>query len=433
MCSPLGSVVLAPLRACQVSVRALSAGAGLLAADAAALPIQWIYSQDVLREASAEAGGALRFLDTSAGRRLYDDPRVPAGRKMCVTDHKVTGDISVNAEVFLLVAESLAATSGNLNHLDLDKRFFERFGPGGGYVGYVDSALRRKLRLIDIQAEQDCPTRDSSDGEKFMQVLPVGRGETESTTDKVCPFSSSYPEARPSPEASVDQPGSSCPFNGTAQARALESWAPTGVDDAQSPALASALAAGCLYSALPDAELLPRVEAAVLATHANSQASMYGRAAARVLAGVIRGEDITSALAAGAAVPRCPNTARRLRDVLDHGSHNSCAVAKEFGTECHLEMVVPSAFHAILHASSFADGIERTLAAGGDVVGRASLVGSVLAAHFGEHSIAECLERVRVEHRARLGEIMAPESGWAARSAAMPLQAINPLISRARL
>lgn len=438
MCSPLGSVLLAPPRAQLVSSRSLNAAAGLLAGDAASLPIQWIYSREVLQEAAEASGGALRFLDMEVARRLYDDARVPAGRKMCVSDRKQLGDISVNSELFLVAAESLAACNGELSHLDFDKRFFEQFGPGGPYVGYVDSAMRRKLRLIDAQAERECPTRD---GDKFMQVIPVGRGATTATTDRVCPFSESAEVASKAvnPPIPVAEPGSGCPYAaaaaapspvpdtrattdakaggvcpymaGTLAPRTEESWTPTGVDDAQSPALGPALAVACLHAVLVDEDLLPRVNAAVRATHANGQASMYCRAAARLLAGVIRGEDLGTALLAAAAVPRCPVTAKRLLDVLEHSSTDSVAVAAEFGTECHLEMVVPSAFHAILHADSFEDGLERVLAAGGDVVGRAMLVGSVLGALYGQARVAECLGRVAPEHVARLGLVLAPAEG----------------------
>lgn len=409
----------------------------MLAGDAAALPIQWIYSREVLREAAEASGGALRFHDLEDARRLYDDARVFAGRKMCVSERKRLGDISVNSEIFLVTAESLAACDGELSHLDFDKRFFEQFGPGGPYVGYVDSATRRKLRLIDEQAEEECPTRD---GDKFMQVIPVGRGGTTATTDRVCPFSAGI-EVAPSavdPSVSTAKTGSSCPYAaaaatatvkvdppivdakaasvcpyiaGTLAPRTEESWTPTGVDDAQSPALGPALAVACIHAVLVDEELLPRVDTAVRATHANSQASMYCRAAARLLAGVIRGEDLGTALLAAAAVPRCPVTAKRLLDVLEHTSTDSVAVAAEFGTECHLEMVVPSAFHAILHSSSFEDGLERVLAAGGDVVGRAMLVGSVLGAYYGQARIAECVGHVAPEHIARLGRVLVAESG----------------------
>jgi len=155
------------------------------------------------------------------------------------------------------------------------------------------------------------------------------------------------------------------------------------VDNAQSPGLSAALAVVCLHAGENDERLLPRVDAAVRATHANSSASMYGRAAARLLAGVIRGEDLRQAATAAAAVPRCPMTAGRLREALEHTSADSGQVSVHFGRESHLEMVVPAAFHTIVHATSFEDGLERTLIGGGDVVGRASFVGSVLGAHFG--------------------------------------------------
>ena len=59
---------------------------------------------------------------------------------------------------------------------------------------------------------------------------------------------------------------------------------------------------------------------------------------------------------AAAAVPRCPVTAGRLRAALEFSSSDSAKAGTELGTECHLDMAVPCAFHAIVHATSFEGG-----------------------------------------------------------------------------
>ena len=127
------------MRTNRLSPSGIEAVLGGLVADAAALGVHWIYDTGRV----ADVGGAEpEFLEPD--RAAYKG--VPA---YFAHQGKSAGDLTHYGEQLMVALESLAATGGELDASDYERRFVERFGPGGSWVGYIDYATRETLRNTD--------------------------------------------------------------------------------------------------------------------------------------------------------------------------------------------------------------------------------------------------------------------------------------------
>ena len=102
---------------------------GALVADSAALGLHWLY--DPARIAEIEALQGLVF--------LQPEPGYYAGAKGYFAHaRKTSGDSSSYGETCLLLLKHLAK-HGSFNLAEYQTEYCAHFGPGGEFVGYIDS------------------------------------------------------------------------------------------------------------------------------------------------------------------------------------------------------------------------------------------------------------------------------------------------------
>ena len=138
---------------------------GALIADAAALGLHWLY--DPVRIAEIEATRGLVF--------LQPDPNNYSGAKGYLAHGgKLSGESTGYGEVCLLMLKHLAK-HGSFNRVEYQTEYRTHFGPGGAFVGYVDSPTRLTLRTLLLLEPADFPAASGADDDQHpaLAALPA--------------------------------------------------------------------------------------------------------------------------------------------------------------------------------------------------------------------------------------------------------------------
>jgi hypothetical protein len=136
---------------------------GALIGDSAALGLHWIY--DPKRISEIEASKGLGFLQPDASHY--------AGIKgYFAHSGKVAGESSGYGEVCLLMLQHLAK-HGNFNRIEYQTEYRAYFGPGGTYVGYVDSPTRLTLQTLLRLVPEEFPMASGADDEQFLSLAAL--------------------------------------------------------------------------------------------------------------------------------------------------------------------------------------------------------------------------------------------------------------------
>lgn len=136
---------------------------GALIADSAALGLHWLY--DPARIAEKEATDGLVFIQPN--RNDYMETKgffAHAG--------KVAGDASGYGETGLLMLNHLAK-HGEFNRVKYQAEYCAYFGPGGGYIGYIDSPTRLTLRTLLPLAPENYPAVSGADDDQLAALATV--------------------------------------------------------------------------------------------------------------------------------------------------------------------------------------------------------------------------------------------------------------------
>ena len=138
---------------------------GALVADAAALGLHWLYNP--ARIAEIEATRGLVF--------LQPDPNNYSGAKGYLAHGgKLSGESTGYGEVCLLMLKHLAK-HGSFNRVEYQTEYRTHFGPGGAFVGYVDSPTRLTLRTLLLLEPADFPAASGADDDQHpaLAALPA--------------------------------------------------------------------------------------------------------------------------------------------------------------------------------------------------------------------------------------------------------------------
>ena len=348
--------------------RAKNAILGALVADAAALGLHWIYDQDRVREV---AGNTPEFREPDAS--AYEG--VPS---FFAHGKKRAGDLSQYGEQALVLLRSLVDNDGQLDAAHYERRFRDHFGPGGEYVGYIDSVIRDTLYNANHAEHEaiDAANALPFDGDEALKHRLV---------TKVMSNVSSYQgeELRRGVEGSVrmthdDDAVVAYAFKILEEIQSRAGY--HGAEDVQMPAISKLPALVARYAGTD--ELADKTEAAVRVTNNDDTAVAFGLAAARMMEAAITGEDLQAVVQAGLATDD-----DRVRGLIDKAisldGQDHTPVAKIFGLSCNLEFGLPIVAHNLLEAGSFAEAVRRNILAGGDSCGRGILLGAVLGAAYG--------------------------------------------------
>ncbi|ARO88585.1 hypothetical protein EBAPG3_012850 [Nitrosospira lacus] len=138
---------------------------GALVADSAALGLHWLY--DPVRIAEIEAARGLAFLrpdaDNYAGAKGY-----------FAHGGKSPGDSTSYGETCLLMLRHLAK-HGKFDRVGYQTEYRAHFGPGGAFVGYVDSPTRQTLRTLLSTESPEFPAASGADDDQHpaLAALPA--------------------------------------------------------------------------------------------------------------------------------------------------------------------------------------------------------------------------------------------------------------------
>jgi hypothetical protein len=138
---------------------------GALVADSAALGLHWLY--DPARIAEIEAARGLVFLQPEATDYAEAKGYFAHGRK-------VIGESSGYGEVCLLMLKHLAK-HGTFSRNEYQAEYRGYFGPGGEFVGYVDSPTRLTLRTLLSLEPAGFPAASGADDDQHpaLAALPA--------------------------------------------------------------------------------------------------------------------------------------------------------------------------------------------------------------------------------------------------------------------
>jgi hypothetical protein len=137
---------------------------GALVADSAALGLHWLY--DPVRIAEIEAVRGLVF--------LQPEPADYAGAKgYFAHGGKAFGESTCYGEVCLLMLKHLAR-HGTFSRNEYQVEYRLHFGPGGEFVGYVDSPTRLTLRTLLSLEPAEFPAASGADDDQHpaLAALP---------------------------------------------------------------------------------------------------------------------------------------------------------------------------------------------------------------------------------------------------------------------
>lgn len=136
---------------------------GALIADSATLGLHWIY--DPKRIAEIEASKGLVFLQPEASHYTGIKGYFAHG-------DKVAGESTVYGEVCLLMLQHLVKY-GNFNRIEYQAEFRAYFGPGGKYIGYVDSPTRQTLYTLIPLDPAAFPAASGADDDQFLSLAAI--------------------------------------------------------------------------------------------------------------------------------------------------------------------------------------------------------------------------------------------------------------------
>ncbi|MBN9125126.1 MAG: hypothetical protein BGO99_13045 [Nitrosospira sp. 56-18] len=136
---------------------------GALVADAASLGLHWLYDPDRISRIAADRG--LVFLppdmDDYSGAKGY-----------FAHGGKNTGDSSGYGETCLLMLNHLAR-HGSFDRVAYQTELRSCFGPGGTYVGYIDSPMRTTLHALLLLEPAAFPVASGADDDQHLALAAL--------------------------------------------------------------------------------------------------------------------------------------------------------------------------------------------------------------------------------------------------------------------
>lgn len=136
---------------------------GALVADSATLGLHWLY--DPARIAEIEARKGLVFLSPDAADYAGTTGYFAHGGKMA-------GESTGYGEVCLLMLQHLTK-HGEFKRTEYQTEYRAYFGPGGAFVGYVDSPTRLTLRTLLSLELAAFPAASGADDDQFAALAAL--------------------------------------------------------------------------------------------------------------------------------------------------------------------------------------------------------------------------------------------------------------------
>jgi ADP-ribosylglycohydrolase len=136
---------------------------GALIADSAALGLHWLYDPE--RIAQIEQTRGLVFLQPDANDYANTKGYFAHGSK-------IAGDSSGYGELCLLMLRH-HAHHGQFKRIEYQMEYRNHFGPGGAYVGYIDSPTRQTLLTLLPLKPEEFPEISGTDDDQFAALATI--------------------------------------------------------------------------------------------------------------------------------------------------------------------------------------------------------------------------------------------------------------------
>ncbi|MDH5479400.1 MAG: ADP-ribosylglycohydrolase family protein [Nitrosomonas sp.] len=136
---------------------------GALVADSASLGLHWLYDPNRIAQINKSKG--LTFLSP-------DDDNYTGAKGFFAHGNKQAGDSSGYGETCLLILKHIAR-HGQFDRVQYQTEYRGHFGPGGEYIGYIDSPTRQTLLKLMPLAPDDFPQISGADDDQFAALATV--------------------------------------------------------------------------------------------------------------------------------------------------------------------------------------------------------------------------------------------------------------------
>jgi ADP-ribosylglycohydrolase len=136
---------------------------GALVADSAALGLHWLYDPSKIAQIEKDKG--ITFLPPN-------DDNYADAKGFFAHANKLAGDSSGYGEACLLILKHYAA-HGQFKRIEYQSEYRGHFGPGGEYIGYIDSPTRKTLLTLIPLAPDDFPQQSGADDDQFAALATV--------------------------------------------------------------------------------------------------------------------------------------------------------------------------------------------------------------------------------------------------------------------
>jgi ADP-ribosylglycohydrolase len=136
---------------------------GALVADAASLGLHWIYDPDRIRQIEKDVG--LVFLQPDANHYSGVKGYFAHGNKQA-------GEFSGYGENCLQILKHLSL-HGEFDRRAYQQEFCAYFGPGGEYIGYVDSPTRKALNTLLTKDIKSYPEKSGADDDQLLALATI--------------------------------------------------------------------------------------------------------------------------------------------------------------------------------------------------------------------------------------------------------------------
>ena len=363
---------------------------GGLVADAATMGMHWIYNQDRIARITE---GKPEFYDCDPANYRKEEGDSDKAAYFLVHEGKKAGDMSHYGEQLLVMLKTLAINRGQFSKITFEDVFYQFFGPGGEWVGYIDRPTdvtlfnyrKRKQDLLDKAEEFD---NGLSKEERWL------------LDNKVLVLNKFYDESKNKEEnrqklhewivrsGAVDTEKEDlkieyCKYMFDLIYENKQAFCGDRGDD-QLPTIVKLPALIALYYEKENFEQI--VEAGARLTNNNDKAVSFARVYGAMLKAAIESRDrmsvIEAARAAAAPYPEIADLITRALSMLDK-PHNEAAI--HFGIACHLPFSLPQDIVLLHKCDNYVDAIRLNILAGGDNCGRSPMIGAIYAAIYGQN------------------------------------------------
>ena len=362
---------------------------GGLVADAATMGMHWIYNQDRIARITE---GKPEFYDCDPANYRKEEGDSKKATYFLVHEGKKAGDMSHYGEQSLVMLKALAINQGLFSKMTFEDVFYQFFGPGGEWVGYIDRPTdvtllnyrKRKQDLLDKAGEFD---NGLSKKERWLldnKVLVLNKFYDESKTkeENRQKLQKWIVHSRVFDAEKENLKMEYCKHMFDLIYENKQGFCGDRGDD-QLPTIVKLPALIALYYEKENFEQI--VEAGARLTNNNDLAVSFALVYSAMLKAAIETRDrmavIEAARVAAAPYPDITDLITRALSMIDK-PHNEMAL--HFGIACHLPYSLPHDIVLLHNCDNYMDAIRTNILAGGDNCGRSVMIGAIYAAIYGQ-------------------------------------------------